>query len=384
MLSKGDPLEYTAAVTYICRTDEFVEPPFPSTRNGECLSFCLLQTLFGSPCFGCALLESGEIAYDCRNLNGAEEWDCPARDGDSNCRGLEEDDDYTFWACVPNILGDGSFCTSINPGLSFDNVLNPAFDEAEATGSFVIVYCHDDISGFDLEDCKQPYCRIVDEDLSGIDGICDSCQVTEDSEFAYDCSNTDFNLTCPIRKADGTCSTPSYQNATASAWPRDNTSFSSVNQEQGVESEEWVWTIDISPTAFNVVSDIFAKLSELLIAAAIVSLYAFMLSLQSRSDRHIPIEDLTQIPGDSVDALKLLARWRLSLPAMLLVVLLLVADFSHTVADIGLNFVDKAQRGPNATVLVVSSDRRNPQRALQMAGECLLGTFFDSDNHFPK
>ena len=77
-----------------------------------------------------------------------------------------------------------------------------------------------------------------------------------------------------------------------------------------------------------------------------------------------------ELPSGFMEALKGLKQLQWSLPALVLLALTVMIDFSHTLADKGLDFVPVTKRGEDLPVLVIASDKRNHNRPLQTVGWC--------------
>ena len=143
-----------------------------------------------------------------------------------------------------------------------------------------------------------------------------------------------------------------------------------TSSESSENGDQWAWTLQrIHPTAFNVASDLFSYFTRVVIGGAIATLYAALLTWQIHLRRPVPLAQLGELPRDAMQGLVALPHWQWSLPALSLVALLLVADFSHSVADVGLKFPNVPVEGPPEPVLVVASDKRNHQRPMEMAGK---------------
>ena len=83
--------------------------------------------------------------------------------------------------------------------------------------------------------------------------------------------------------------------------------------------------------------------------------------------RTIPLSDMDGLPGDFITTMLRLCRW--SFPGLVVALLLGFADFSHTVADSGLNFAVAQQVRPMEPVFVISDDTRNTKRPYQTSGD---------------
>lgn len=129
----------------------------------------------------------------------------------------------------------------------------------------------------------------------------------------------------------------------------------------------------VDPRLFNFVSDISSVFIQKCISIAIAYAFSLFMSLHLSNrpnQNHIPLDLLGSVPGDAVEAACFLARL-LSFPTFGLFVLLLVADFSHSFADLGLDFVTVQEPGKQDTVLSLQYKDRNSQRLLQTTGDPL-------------
>jgi len=336
-----------------------VECPFCATGNvtaplSECSPDCVLWSVeLNGTCSRCALLESGDFACDCSNL--FPDVDCPQRDPSGACT-----DEHCHWRCIPQGLGYVCYEEAVVGGDS----KNPAFQFDEIPGSNVILHCETDISGGTAEQCANPICRI---DNTGKD-FCNSCELLLPfGNFTYDCSNVYPNMTCPILKADGTCEDASpLTMAPTPVVPEDRTTTPTEDDRES----GWI-LYGISARGFNVLSDIFAYTTRVLFGVAFSALCPVFMTWHVKQGKPIPINRLGSVPGDVFQATGSLQFLRWSLASLLVAGIMLVADFSHSVADVGLDFVAVKGRGPDQPVLVIAPDKRNKGRPIQTAGDPL-------------
>lgn len=120
---------------------------------------------------------------------------------------------------------------------------------------------------------------------------------------------------------------------------------------------------------FNFVSDLVGKLAVIGFGLVVPVLYVLLMSWQVKSGRTIPIQRLGEIPRDFFAAAQLSRSLKWSLPGVIMALLFLAVDFSHSIADLGLGFVTVEQEGPSDTILDLGS--RNPSRLIHTAGDPL-------------
>jgi len=103
---------------------------------------------------------------------------------------------------------------------------------------------------------------------------------------------------------------------------------------------------------------------------ALSYLYVFIMTWQIKTGKPIPVSALGEIPGDFFGAARLVKVLSWSSPALVFALLFLAADFSQTVADLGLEFVNVQMEGPSDTVLDLT--KRNPMRLIQVRLGCFV------------
>jgi hypothetical protein len=228
-----------------------------------------------------------------------------------------------------------------------------------------------------ITECTGPgeFCSINpparDRNELGVVEQCDSCKIFPNGTFAYDCRNVFPNITCPRLYSNGTCV------GVEPPEDRDPVPFNFRDQISVEEEKKFGWGVlkRFPATAFNVMSDLIGYVTGVFAGFAIAAIYPLLLSWQMHRKQHIPLRQLLQQPGDALQGIGACSALQITLPAILLLFLLLLADFSHSMADIGLSFVSTPQRGKKDTVLVVDTDKRNRNRPLQFCGDPpFLGT----------
>ena len=375
---------------FLCVVDlSTIESPDPLREL--CIPHCLMyDELTGDYCNECGLTPSNEVVYDCRNVFHRTGEDnvtanvstCLAKNTRGECTNSPTEPSYIGWVCNKGAAtGTGYLCTRRSYAVP---IPNPAFDQSNASvvpNSYTTLLCANDIGGMTVADCELPLCRIllyVSTDSYGLGMVrggyllCESCEVLPKNasySFAYDCAKTFPEMPCPIRDASGTCLDPEPEQI-----PPTNDSASIREQfeldSNTTSTSAWRWTvIRLQPTTFNVISDIFAYFTRFAIGMAIASLYPLLMTLRLRRGQAIPLEELGQMPSDFVTSLKHV--FNISGPMVLLAILLAFADFSHSVADMGLDFETGTQEGQPMPVLVLGPGKRNSHRPIQLSGDPL-------------
>ena len=375
---------------FACYTDlSTTESPDPTREY--CLPHCwMYNVLKGEYCNECGLTPSNEVVYDCRNVfpptgeNNvtANVSTCLAKNTRGESTNSPTEPSYIGWLCDPSdAFGTGYLCIRRSHAVP---IPNPAFDQFNASvvpNSYTTVLCANDIGGMAVADCELPFCSIllgVSSDSYGIGEVqgehilCESCEVLPENasySFAYDCAKAFPEMACPIRDASGTCIDPEPEQISPT-----NDSASILEQfeldSNTTSSSTWGWTVSrLHPTTFNVISDIFAYFTRFVIGMAISSLYPLLMTLRLRRGQAIPLDELGQMPSDFVTSLKHV--FSISGPMVLLAILLAFADFSHSVADMGLDFEADTQEGRPMPVLVLTPDKRNSHRPIQLSGDPL-------------
>ena len=129
--------------------------------------------------------------------------------------------------------------------------------------------------------------------------------------------------------------------------------------------------------------DVYDKIIMLLFATSVTMLFPAFMSWQLKKGKAIPASRLGYIPSDFFSALSGFRMWQLSIPAVSLVALIIAADFSHSIADAGLEFVAVREEGDLMPVLHLGThpDRRNSQPPLEIAGDpIIVRTLIDNKN----
>lgn len=149
-----------------------------------------------------------------------------------------------------------------------------------------------------------------------------------------------------------------------------NQSTTGAQDAQDSEDGSWIsYTFEkIDPELFNQIAELFGTVAGWIYGVAIAGIYGSIMTWHLRRGNSIPASELGNIPGDTFESL--LLGWSLkSFPAVVLVLLLGIGDFSKTVALEGLTFPLVRQEGPEDTVLSLATMDRNSQRLPQTAGD---------------
>jgi len=120
----------------------------------------------------------------------------------------------------------------------------------------------------------------------------------------------------------------------------------------------------IDPTIFNFVSDLFSVVGRLGLGLALSYIYGIIMSWQVTTGKAIHVGSVGKKPEHFLDAAMLVRDLHWSLPALVFAALFLAADFSQSIADLGLSFVTIQLEGPSDIVLDLT--KRNPFRLIQV------------------
>jgi len=120
----------------------------------------------------------------------------------------------------------------------------------------------------------------------------------------------------------------------------------------------------INPTIFNFASDLFSVIGRVGLGLSLSYLYGIIMSWQVNTGKAIPVGAIGKKPEGFLAAAQLVRNLHWSLPALMFAALFLAADFSQSIADLGLAFVTIELEGPNDTVLDLTE--RNQMRLIQV------------------
>ncbi|CAJ1945476.1 unnamed protein product [Cylindrotheca closterium] len=372
---------------FFCESDAFVEngdlPSSDTFCDKDCVMVYSTTELGTEYCTSCALIGT-DVVYDCRNLLNvtsiSSEQDykedavssCASRNVDGDCG------DYVHWECI--ISGLGYSCQNTNRRWLFEDFVFPYDDMLGRSDDFT-VYCTTDITGLSLSRCENPACLIGNPDPFA---YCASCTVLQNSSsphsFAYDCGSASFqtwDLACPILDENGDCQEyvdPFNVSLTVTNENVKGMPSSSVGQSDEDEVDErWTWTIqNIDPTTLNVLADLFGFATRTFFGFAFAAVYPLIVTWQlGRYKKTIPLNHLGVVPGDVVQAFGSLPSMAWTAPAIAVALLLFVADFSHTIAMFGFDFIDEEVPGRLDTILRISTTAqdRNLMRSFISAGD---------------
>ena len=135
--------------------------------------------------------------------------------------------------------------------------------------------------------------------------------------------------------------------------------------------------VNINPTVFNVLSDILGLFIRAGVGVGIAYSFTLIVSMHLKhlhNDRHtrvVPIDMMGNVPSDVFEGFHFWWRLGMSGPTFFLLLVLVFADFSHSIADIGMEFVSRMEVGEEDYVLSLRYEHRNPQPLLQISGDPL-------------
>lgn len=126
----------------------------------------------------------------------------------------------------------------------------------------------------------------------------------------------------------------------------------------------------LDATTFNFVSDLVGDLTRLLLASLLGFFYSILISLHVHDGKTIPLQLLgSRGPDNTIAALLHSKLLGCSVPAIAMLGLLLIADFAHSAADLGLDFTGVEFEGPLQPVLSLSRSRRNEDILFETVGD---------------
>ena len=114
----------------------------------------------------------------------------------------------------------------------------------------------------------------------------------------------------------------------------------------------------INPTTLNFLSSFVSVLTQSILVIAIGSVYGIVINwyLSRNESRQLPATMFGQVPKNFFGAVTaFLDNVELSLPLIVVVLLFVCADFSNSIADLGLTFVTMDQEGEIAPVLLLTT-----------------------------
>ena len=341
--------------------------------NGQCDGFCFLINGDNEWCTSCTWLGKGEYAYDCSNLYPDAE--CATRNSQGECG----EETFLTWFCEEGIGPDGGTyyrCEATRFNYAAEGMRNPAFvfDDILIEDSYLELHCLNRMSsGMHPTDCQEPVCVLAPTN----DGRCDSCQILDVQDastqwITYDCVNapgSESVLSCPRLLPNGTCTdipaTPNFpfSNFTVGETPDDD-----AEDDDGRKT--WILR-NINPTTFNVMTDVFDKIVMIMFGIAVATIYPSFMRWKVYHGLEVPVDTLGDVPSDFWAVLTGYQAWRTSWPTILLVILVVAADFSHSIADSGLDFVTVDEKGPEARILflALNPNARNKYRPAELWGD---------------
>jgi hypothetical protein len=123
----------------------------------------------------------------------------------------------------------------------------------------------------------------------------------------------------------------------------------------------------VNPTLFNFFSGLLSVLGQSLLLFLLSLTYgAFINWHLSSEEKMIPASMLGQVPANFASALTKLINQhlQLSFPLLILIVLFACADFSDSIARLGVAYVPTLQKGDLNTVLTLHHEVRQEQERL--------------------
>lgn len=376
----------TARPIFQCDTDDWLWTNTTTTtttttgvpRRPTCTDLCLIQdTVSNQFCSACKLLANGQVAYDCTNVYNddnsnttAQETSlCTSRNEFGQCANKDNNVDVYkgYWCSDEPFAGGGGY--QCGPIGSTPDLFNGALNMS------LLLYCTDIVEGgLTLDLCGVTKCNLINSQRE----TCDACVITPDSKFAYDCTNLFPDTYCARTDVNGTCQPALPREPPLPPVP-DRVREAARNAQCETKSEAAAaahdddgWVLErMDVNVFNFISDLVAFVTRVLFGLALAVMYTGLMSWHMTAGHGIPVTALAWIPGDVVAATQWARTLQFTIPALLIAVLLLVADLSHSMADLGLTAVTITEPGSLQPVLSLRTADRNPQRPLQTAGDPL-------------
>lgn len=323
-----------------------------SPTLADCSDQCIiLEAQSSQRCAACSLLPSGDLAYDCSNVDVEPALECPAVDETGSCT-----DEFVSWTC-PTTLGRGFSCVSPQ-----QNFLNASLTP--------VVYCQNRIFGAQsLSNCGSDICIIQRSDPPD---VCNSCKLLPNGKFQYDCTNLFQAVNCSLTDAEGSCvSFPNEPEEVDVVRAATGAPTLDSNNDSN-KSDAWSTSIyGLPPDVFNFISDILGLVTNILLGASVVSAYPMIIGRHLHQGHAVPMDVLGTTPSNSLHAMRMCHVMKYTLPGFSFVFFLLVADFSHAIADLDLEFVQRNRKGNDDFVLNLSTEYRNPLRPLELIGDII-------------
>ena len=128
----------------------------------------------------------------------------------------------------------------------------------------------------------------------------------------------------------------------------------------------------VDPTLFNFFSGLLSVLGQSLLLFLLSLAYGSFLNWHlSKEGRMIPAAMLGQVPANFASALSKFVKQHLqfSLPLILLVILFACADFSDSIARLGISYVPTFQKGELDTVLTLQHEVSCKPQVLELIAD---------------
>lgn len=126
--------------------------------------------------------------------------------------------------------------------------------------------------------------------------------------------------------------------------------------------------LDIAPTTFNILSDLIGLGTRLILLQGSILAYRWFLSIHVKNGNFIPVDNLATVPRDLFSGLRF--AWALgpkSIAMIIIVVLLVLADFAHVFSDMDLRFQTVTVPGKSLPVLDI--ERLNDEFSYKIVGD---------------
>uniref|UniRef100_A0A7S2EK41 Uncharacterized protein n=1 Tax=Ditylum brightwellii TaxID=49249 RepID=A0A7S2EK41_9STRA len=127
--------------------------------------------------------------------------------------------------------------------------------------------------------------------------------------------------------------------------------------------------LSIDSSTFNILSDLIGKIGSFALIYAVGSFFNFLMTHHLKTRKTIPLEYLGVTPERIDQCLKFTKDSGVSLSTIALILLLLIAEFSHTVSDADLSFETVSLPSEEDIVLDMSPKSRNSAFLYQVVGE---------------
>ena len=111
---------------------------------------------------------------------------------------------------------------------------------------------------------------------------------------------------------------------------------------------------NVDPTLFNFVSGVVSVVTQALLLWTLRKLYGVFCDWHVANGKQLPVRLLGNIPPNFVSAVsQFLQNFTISVPIVILLLLFACADFSDSLARLGIEFVATSVQGVDDTVMVL-------------------------------